>query len=91
MEVAALIGMAKAVITPDTSIIHFASAMRTPVVGLYTRREPRPTEWQPYLIPHRSVFSEPGDPVSSITAGEVFREFVDLLREVDKTEMEANE
>ena len=85
MEVAALIGMAKAVITPDTSIIHFTSAMRTPVVGLYTSREPRPMEWQPYGIPFRSVFAAPGEPVSSIDAGEVFEEFVDLLKEVDGT------
>jgi ADP-heptose:LPS heptosyltransferase len=89
MEIAALIGMAKAVVTPDTSIIHFASAMRTPVVGLYTRREPRPTEWQPYLIPHRSVFAEPGEPVTSIPAGEVFKEFVDLMKEVDEMKVES--
>ncbi len=82
MEVAALIGMARAVISPDTSIVHFASAMRTPIVGLFTSIGTNPMEWQPYGIPHRSVFAPEGGPVASISPEEVYGEFVDLMEEI---------
>ncbi len=83
MEIAALIGLARAVISPDTSIIHFASAMGTPIVGLYTTIETNPLEWQPYGVPYRSVFAESGMPVSSISSKVVMSALVDLLEELN--------
>lgn len=86
MEIAALIGLARAIISPDTSIIHFASAMGTPIVGLYTTIETNPLEWQPYGVPYRSIFAERGMPVSSITSEAVISEIIDLLKEMNENE-----
>ncbi len=82
MEIAALVKWATAVVTPDTSIVHFASATQTPVAGLFATQEFRPMEWQPYGIPHRSIFAREGRPVAAITPVEVFEQVVDLLAEV---------
>lgn len=64
-EIAAIVAQARFVISPDTSVIHIASAMKTPVIGLYTPKQ-MSAEWQPYGIPHRSILSEEGQPVRAI-------------------------
>ncbi|HVN49355.1 MAG TPA: glycosyltransferase family 9 protein, partial [Bacteroidota bacterium] len=64
-ELAALIKYAAAVVTPDTSIIHFASAMKTPVVGFFTPRQGM-IEWLPYDVTYKLVTAEEGNDVSSI-------------------------
>jgi ADP-heptose:LPS heptosyltransferase len=65
LELAALIQYAAAVVTPDTSIIHFASAMKTPVLGFFTPRQGM-NEWLPYNVPHKLVTAEEGKDVSTI-------------------------
>jgi ADP-heptose:LPS heptosyltransferase len=65
LELAALIQYAAAAITPDTSIIHFASATKTPVLGFFTPRQGM-NEWLPYNIPHKLVTAEEGKDVSTI-------------------------
>lgn len=66
LTIAALIGESNAVITPDTSIIHVASAMETPVMGLYTPLRVT-NEWLPYRVLHRIVLAPPNKPVTAIT------------------------
>jgi len=65
LEIASLIGGALCVITPDTSIIHFASAMKTPVMGLFTPLQVT-NEWLPYKVESRIVLADEGNPVSKI-------------------------
>ena len=65
LEIAELLGHAIAVITPDTSIIHFASATKTPVVGFYTQLQ-RTHEWLPYQVKNSLVFSKESEPTSAI-------------------------
>jgi len=48
LEVAAMIGRMKILITPDTSLVHLARSFRIPVVGLYTRYEKNLRMWRPY-------------------------------------------
>ncbi len=66
-EIASLIEGALFVVTPDTSIVHFAAAVNTPVLGLYTPLQVT-AEWMPYGVEHRTVFAPEGRPVSSIDA-----------------------
>ena len=65
LEIASLIGGAVCVITPDTSIIHFASAMKTPVFGVFT-----PLlgvhEWLPYRVPYELLEAGQGQAVATI-------------------------
>jgi len=63
-QLASLIGGAIAVITPDTSIVHFASAMNTPLLGIYG--EYQGVEWEPYRVRHHTIRSEHGAPASAI-------------------------
>ena len=66
LTIAALLGESKAVITPDTSVIHLASAMRVPVMGLYTPLQVT-NEWLPHGVSHRIVLASQNEPVSSIS------------------------
>ncbi|MBI3587474.1 MAG: glycosyltransferase family 9 protein [Ignavibacteriales bacterium] len=66
LQIAALIGGAVCVITPDTSIIHFASAMQTPVLGFFTPLQGM-HEWLPYKVNHSLVTAEQGRHTSSIS------------------------
>jgi ADP-heptose:LPS heptosyltransferase len=63
LEIAFLIGGALAVITPDTSIVHFASAAKTPVLGFYATLL---HEWLPYKVMNSIIVADKNCPVSSI-------------------------
>ncbi|MBI4418397.1 MAG: glycosyltransferase family 9 protein [Ignavibacteriales bacterium] len=66
LAIAALIGAAQCVVTPDTSVVHIASAMKTPVLAFYTPLQVT-NEWLPMGIPYEMVLADPGKPVSSIS------------------------
>jgi ADP-heptose:LPS heptosyltransferase len=74
-ELIALVQGAVLVISPDTSIIHIASAFKRPVVGLYVMRR----EWPPYKTPYRLLLSGKDNPVSSIPVEDVMDAVRDLL------------
>ena len=64
-EITELISGACCVITPDTSIVHFASATKTPVLGFYSSAKQN-IEWLPYQVHNSIIVSENNLPVSSI-------------------------
>lgn len=66
LQVASLIGGAAAVITPHTSIIHFASAMHVPVLGFFSTDQEM-HEWLPYRVKYALVVAEQGQHTSSIS------------------------
>ena len=70
LELASLIEGAVAVVTPDTSIIHFASAASTPVVGFYTKMQDV-HEWLPHGTKSRIVASSAHKPASSISIPDI--------------------
>jgi ADP-heptose:LPS heptosyltransferase len=84
LQLASLIGGAVAVITPDTSVVHFASAMQTPVCGIYGQ-DYKGVEWGPFRVRHKIIRSEGERPTSTIPVAEITKEigvFVeDILRE----------
>jgi ADP-heptose:LPS heptosyltransferase len=73
LEIAALIEGASVVITPDTSIIHFASAMKTPVLGFYTEQQGM-YEWLPYQVHNSIVKAINNGPTSSIPVDSMIEE-----------------
>ncbi len=82
LTIAALVAECKAVITPDTSVIHLASAMNVPVMGLYTPLRVT-KEWLPYRVKHRIVLAPPDKPVSAIPLKTIETEvklFLDSLK-----------
>jgi ADP-heptose:LPS heptosyltransferase len=79
LEIAFLIEGALAVITPDTSIIHFASASKTPVLGFYASLL---HEWFPYKVKNKIILTDKNQPVSSIPIPimiESIKEFIATL------------
>ena len=82
LELAALIEGAVAVITPDTSIIHFASATKTPVIGFYTRKQDM-HEWLPHHVKHRLVISSENEPTSAIPIPKMINAIDDFIQSLD--------
>ena len=64
-ELASLIEGALLVISPDTSIVHFASAMQTPVLAIYAPRNAS-QEWLPYKVPYDVVMANGSRRISEI-------------------------
>ncbi len=81
LQLASLVGGAVAVVTPDTSVIHFASAMQTPVVGIYGE-EYKEVEWGPFRVRHKIIRSKGERPVSAIGTAELVREIDSFLEAV---------
>jgi ADP-heptose:LPS heptosyltransferase len=58
----ALIRFSKLIITPDTSIVHLASAENKPVVAFYLAAG----EWLPYKVPYYVILPKKGEAISTI-------------------------
>ena len=82
LEVASLIEGAIAVVTPDTSIIHFASATTTPVVGFYTKMQDV-HEWLPHRVNNRIIISAENEPTSSIPIPDMIGVIDDFIKELN--------
>ena len=54
---ASYIKLADLIITPDTSAVHIASALGTPVLALYPNYLWNFVSWQPYKVPYKSIRS----------------------------------
>lgn len=72
LQIASLIEGAVCVFSPDTSIIHFASATRTPVLGFFTPLQ-MAHEWFPFNVHHAAVYTPSGMPVSALPLSEITR------------------
>ena len=70
---AAIIRRCALVVTPDTSVVHLAVAVGTPVVGLYceSHSEFPQLQWMPQIVPYRAVRTSENT-VDAITPHEVF-------------------
>lgn len=75
-ELFALVKGAALVVTPDTSVVHIASAFKRPIVALY----PLVHEWPPYKTPYRLLLPERQQPVSTIPVAEVMGACRELLQ-----------
>jgi ADP-heptose:LPS heptosyltransferase len=78
LELAAVIEGSVLVITPDTSIVHFASAANTPIVGLYTSMQDT-HEWIPFQVQHKIIVSKNNQPTSMIDIPQILSEIDDFM------------
>jgi heptosyltransferase III len=81
LEIASLIEGSSCVITPDTSIAHFASAMNTPVLAFYSSHKEN-HEWLPHQVKNRLVISSENKPTSTIPIPEMIHAIDDFIREL---------
>lgn len=82
IHIAALLEKALCVITPDTSIVHLASAVKTPVLAFFTPLLSN-REWMPFHVAHDILIANEGKPVSSISASELKRGINEFLSKVE--------
>jgi ADP-heptose:LPS heptosyltransferase len=83
-ELVALLQDAVLVVTPDTGVLHLASATKRPVLALYTPTSVHLDRWLPWGVPFRTVMAAPGKLVSDIDPGSIltaFDELYDALRQ----------
>jgi ADP-heptose:LPS heptosyltransferase len=78
LELAAVIDGAALVITPDTSIVHFASASHTPILGLYTSMQDT-HEWTPFRVQHKILLSKNNQPTSTIDIPQILKEIHNFM------------
>ena len=75
-EASAVISKLDVLISPDTSLVHIARALRVPVVGLYSRFMKNFLLWRPYDQEVGAVVSENDDNIFDISVNDVFETFV---------------
>lgn len=80
MEAAAVVARAAAVISPDTSIIHLASAFDRPVVGLYPPIDWNAAAFAPLSASSRVLMPQPGEPLSTIPVEAVLSALREIIR-----------
>jgi ADP-heptose:LPS heptosyltransferase len=74
LEIASIIKGARYIVTCDTAVVHFASAVQTPVFALYTPTGELNHEWQPYGVRHACLFAQRGSGVDSIPVEKIIEE-----------------
>jgi len=84
-DIADLIRRATLLITPDTGVVHLASATKTPVIALYSRWVGGNVHriWTPYQTPHKILIAPRRLPVSFIEVAEVKHAILSLLSELN--------
>jgi ADP-heptose:LPS heptosyltransferase len=70
------------VITPDTGVLHLASATGRPVVALYTPTSVHLDRWLPRGVPYRVVMAPPGKFVGDIEPARIADSFAELYDEI---------
>lgn len=81
-QVSALINQSILVFTPDTSIVHIASATNTPVFLIYSLLSSHVTEWLPYKSKYSYVRTKSKEPIQNIETKEVVSGFLNFAKEV---------
>jgi len=78
-SVVATLGKMDAVITPDTSVVHAAAAMGTPVVVMYSLKASFLVEWQPFGVPHRVVYTDGREDLETLEPEAVLNAYMELM------------
>lgn len=88
LQLAYFIKGACCVITPDTSIVHFAAAGKTPVIAFYSPIKEK-NEWLPFQVKHYIVRAAENKPISSIPMSEILFAVEKFLAELGFKRMNA--
>ena len=85
-EAVSIIKCAKMLITPDTSLVHIASAFNVPVLGLYISNQANFKKFYPLSDNHEVVHS-PDEVVGikSITVDDLYYGFIRLISKIDRS------
>ncbi|MCK4806156.1 MAG: glycosyltransferase family 9 protein [Candidatus Aegiribacteria sp.] len=79
LHVAALVKDVKAMVTPDTALVHIAASYEIPVLGLFPQREGHMPLWYPWGVKHELIRTHTGR-VEDISEQDVIAGYVKLLK-----------
>ncbi len=79
LELAALIGECRLVISPDTASVHIGVAANKPIISFLPDKSSDHIEWLPIQVPSRIFVAKEGADVSSIEVKDVLRAAEELL------------
>lgn len=82
LEVSALISELDLVISPDTSIIHIASAFNIPSVSIYTANKNNYRLWAPKSLLYKTVFSNNKETIKGYSVHDVIQCSLELIKEI---------
>ncbi|MBA4251560.1 MAG: hypothetical protein C0425_06745 [Chlorobiaceae bacterium] len=86
LKFAALISKANLLFTPDTSIVHLASACQVPVFGLYVKYKTENMIWSPYRSEYDAIVTTEAN-LWNVNYEEVARKFFPFLeKQIKKSE-----
>ncbi len=80
-EFAAVIKNLDLLFTPDTSVVHLASAYRIPVFGLYVKYQTNDVIWYPFKSEYQAVITEEPD-FKNLSFNEVINKFIPFLEKI---------
>lgn len=83
LDATALMDCCRMTISPDTAMVHIATALKKPVLGLYSSMQ-KGSEFLPFYKPNRVIFSNGEQPISKISVETVAKGFTDLWNEIQK-------
>lgn len=83
MDMVSLIGRASFLVSPDTSLVHVACAVRTPAVAFYASSREF-AEWSPIGIRYEALFDDATGVVRSIPGERIMAAFAELRSRVSK-------
>ncbi len=78
LHAAALVKDLKAMITPDTALVHIAASYCVPVLGLFPQREEHMPLWYPWQVKHELIRTHT-ERVEDISVQDVINGYVKLL------------
>ncbi len=81
-QVTAVIDLSTIVFTPDTSIVHIASATQTPVFLIYSLLSSHVEEWLPFGVQFAYVRTKTREPIENIETNEVVDGFLDFVKDL---------
>ena len=81
LELASLIEGAQCALTPDTAIVHFASAAQTPVLGFFTTIQGM-EEWLPFQVTYDLLTAPAGQPAPLIPIEQMIRKTDEFLEKL---------
>jgi len=82
LEAADILFNCDMVISPDTSIIHIASAFNKPVIGLYNNIDWNINKFAPLSDVRKIIVSKNAENLDTISADEVFKAYTEIIQKV---------
>ena len=84
LDVAALINELDFIISPDTSIVHIASAFNKPIVSIHENNELSYTLWHPTSSVSKTIFSQSKYGIIDYKVSEVIDQSCMIIKDIDE-------